>query len=255
MARPTLSKHRKFRELALLLKSRALAWGSLELIWECAYDSGDPVIGSADAVERAAEWKGKRGKLVGYLLTCGGEGECGFIEEVPGKPGIYQVHDLFDHMPDYVEKRLKREIDRNFKGKSISELRSEAGRKGAERRWQTDSKRIANGWPVSGEADGKRMANGDTRAPALALALPLTPAPAPAGAIAPPPNCGSQAPPLEQPNCRQPEEPEEPSPEAAEFFAAVGRIGAPPGEPEAGQGDRRELLERQRLVLLGGGAR
>lgn len=82
------------------------------MLWETCYETGDPCLGDAETIEAAAEFPGTPGDLVKALLTCGGEGRAGFIEPCPGRTG-YQVHDLFDHAPDYVKKRLKRELERS----------------------------------------------------------------------------------------------------------------------------------------------
>jgi hypothetical protein len=118
MARPTLFKHRKTIKAKRILRcSTAVVVGSLECIWAVAYESGDPLIGDAEAVEAIADWKGKRGKLFEALLNCGGDlpdggAGPGFIEPVPGNPRAFQVHDLFDHCPDYVGRRSTCEIER-----------------------------------------------------------------------------------------------------------------------------------------------
>lgn len=111
MARPGLMKHRKFLRLAAAVGGSALARGHLELIWDSAYECGDAYLGDATDVEMVACWDGPPGELVAALLTCGGDG-AGFIEQVPDRPGRYQVHDLFHHAPDYVRKRWTREAER-----------------------------------------------------------------------------------------------------------------------------------------------
>jgi len=163
MARPGLTQHRKFLRLARLLGSAPLALGCLELMWEKCYQNGEPYLGDEIDVEAAAQWPGASGVLCKALLGAGGDGHQGFIEEVEGKPGRYQCHDLFDHAPRYVGKRLERELARQEKGQSLSQLRSDAGRKGA-----TSSKRAAS----EQQPDNKRPANCAPPAPA--------PAPAPA---------------------------------------------------------------------------
>ncbi|HEV2294515.1 MAG TPA: hypothetical protein VGR35_11720 [Tepidisphaeraceae bacterium] len=95
--------------------SAPLARGSLELIWDTAYESGDPYIGDKMDVELAAEWEGDPGKLFTALLGSGGQGRAGFIEEVPNHSGFFQVHDLWDHAPEYVKKRYTRERARKNK--------------------------------------------------------------------------------------------------------------------------------------------
>lgn len=110
MARPGLTKHRKFRRLARLLGSEALALGHLEWLWSVCYEDGNDYLGDSDDVESAAKWTGTPGELTQALLACGGDGHAGFIDEV--SPGHYQAHDLFDHAPDYVRRRSRRERQR-----------------------------------------------------------------------------------------------------------------------------------------------
>jgi hypothetical protein len=113
MARPGLDKHPKFLMLRRMLgEPRPHVRGYLDCLWESAYENGDPILGTAAMVEAVAEYPGEAGKLFASLLNCGGEGRAGFIEESPGRPGVYQVHDLYDHAPDYVRKRYKREMER-----------------------------------------------------------------------------------------------------------------------------------------------
>ncbi len=170
MARPGLTKHRKFLRVARALDSEAMALGCLEFLWEVAYQNGDDYLGDQLDVELAAHWKGEPGQLCRALLEAGGEGNRGFIEELPDRPGHYRVHDLFDHAPDYVSRRLAREMGRRAKGVTLSEVRAEAGRKGAEvtnsKRQQTDGKQTATGQQVA--ASNRQLA--------------ATPAPAPAPA-------------------------------------------------------------------------
>jgi hypothetical protein len=144
----------------MLCESQAVIRGSLELLWDVAYECGNPVIGDESDIELAADWKGEPGKLFRVLLECGGVGKAGFIEPIPGEPGRYQVHDLYDHAPEYVRKRLDREEARRKRGITLRETRSNAARIAAAARWGKD-------------ASGMRS---DT----LCLPRGTTPAPAPA---------------------------------------------------------------------------
>lgn len=124
MARPTLFSHPKWAKLVARLKNRALALGSLELIWEAAYASGDPIIGDVEAVEELADWRGPRGELASAMV------HAGFLDVHPAADGgqVHVVHDLEDHAPDYVIKRWQREADRRKQGKTLREVRQEAAR-------------------------------------------------------------------------------------------------------------------------------
>src|SRR5262249_2146171 len=108
--RPTLLSHPKFRRLAHVLQEPAPhVVGYLELMWHVGYESGDDYLGDEVDVELAAQYPpGNQGKLAKALL------HCGFIDEVEG--GGYAIHDLYDHAPDYVQKRLRREMERREKG-------------------------------------------------------------------------------------------------------------------------------------------
>lgn len=108
MARPTLKEHWKFKRLVRVLGiPTPHAVGYLECLWHVGYTSGDPFIGDTIAVEAAAEWVGDPGKLTQALV------ECAFIDQVSNS--TYQIHDLHDHAPDYVQKRFKREQERKNK--------------------------------------------------------------------------------------------------------------------------------------------
>lgn len=107
MARPNLLQHRKFISLCAKLKSKALAIGSLELVWSVAYESGDALIGDADTVEYAAGWQGEPGQLAKALI------DSGFIDVTDA--GL-AIHDLEDHEPDYVKDRRRKERERRAAG-------------------------------------------------------------------------------------------------------------------------------------------
>lgn len=130
MARPGLLTHRKFIRLARKLGSDALAMGHLEIIWQACYESGDANVGSAEDMEYLARWHGESGQLASVMV------ETGFIDV--DESGLHHVHDLYDHAPDYVQRRMEREQERRNKGITIKELRAKAGRASGEaRRKQT----------------------------------------------------------------------------------------------------------------------
>lgn len=129
MARPGLLNHRKFRRLCdSLALPEPYVLGLLECLWSVAYEAGDELVGDARDVELACRWPGERGMLASALASAGGEHSAGFVEEVPGQPGIFRVHDLFDHAPEYVRRRAQREEARRASGKTISDLRRDAVR-------------------------------------------------------------------------------------------------------------------------------
>ena len=170
MGRPGLGNHPKFRRaMRLLGETRAHIRGHLELLWEVAYECGKPEIGDAADVELAADWQGEPGRFCQAILECGGKGHAGFIEEIADEPGRYQVHDLYDHAPEYVRKRMDRELARQRTGKTLSDIRAEAAKK----RWKattTDANvKQAADTCTQNDANGcKRHANGTPPAPAPA---------------------------------------------------------------------------------------
>lgn len=135
MARPTLDKHPKFLRLIHALRHvesavapAVLARGVLESLWSIAYESGNPTLGTAADVEMMVGWTGDVGALAEALTAAGGNGHAGFLEQTDS--GL-AIHDLLDHAPVYVAKRMEREAERQARGVTLSTLRAEAGRKGA----------------------------------------------------------------------------------------------------------------------------
>ncbi len=105
MARPGLLQHPKFRRLVHTMREPVPhILGYLECLWQVAYECGQAVIGDAVDVELAAQFPGEPGKLTAALVGCG------LIDTLEG--GRYQVHDLYDHAPDYVLDRARREGER-----------------------------------------------------------------------------------------------------------------------------------------------
>lgn len=135
MAKPDLFGNFKFRRLARALGGKAIAVGSLEVLWSACWDNLTDVVGTPEDVEAAAEWKGEAGVLFAALRdSVRPEGGAGFIEEVPDKPGVWRVHDMWHHAPEYVTRQLRRKMQREENGQTISTLRAEAGRKGGQAR-------------------------------------------------------------------------------------------------------------------------
>jgi hypothetical protein len=170
VGRPGLSNHRKFRRLARALGSDPIARGCLELLWESCYENGDDYLGDSNDVESAARWPGEPGVLTRALLEAGSDGNAGFIEQSPDRVGHYHVHHLFEHAPEYVQKRMAREIERKKRGQTISDIRRSAAFASHESRKSRQAS--ANGGHLPAVAE-HTAANGETPAQALA------PAPAP----------------------------------------------------------------------------
>jgi hypothetical protein len=78
--------------------------GLLEVMWDVAHESGNPVLGSPDGVEAAAEWTGESGVLFEALR----DGR--FIDQ--RDDGTWQIHDYWHHAPGYVNDRLVKEEER-----------------------------------------------------------------------------------------------------------------------------------------------
>ena len=95
----------KFKLLCRLLGlPRPYVRGLLEVTWDVAHTSGNPVLGSADAVEAAAEWPGERGKFFEAMR------DCRLIDL--REDGAWEIHDYWHHAPEYVKGRLRKELQR-----------------------------------------------------------------------------------------------------------------------------------------------
>jgi hypothetical protein len=210
MARPGLSKHPKFRRLVKMLNApMPHVRGYLELLWEVAYENGNPVIGDATDVALACEYPGKPDDILQALLSCGGEGHSGFIDPVEDSPGRYEIHNLFDHAPDYVKGRMEREVRRQVDGLTITDLRREAARK----RWDKRKCCKCKTYPCKCHANAMQMDANDA-----------TPAPAPAPVLNTPAVAGGEvkvsAPPTSPPKVTPRKEPTGDHPALVQHFRA-----------------------------------
>lgn len=121
MASPGFRSHRKFTQLVRTLGLPvAHVLGLCEMMWSAAYETGNAFLGDAEDVEAAAGWTGEKGVLCKALLDCG-KGTAGLIDPVEGQPGRYQVHDLDDHLPDYVRARIRMRRMRSERRKEAPE--------------------------------------------------------------------------------------------------------------------------------------
>lgn len=149
MGRPGCISHPKVARAMRLAKAcRAVIAGSLEMIWQTGWAAGSPLIGDAMDVEAAAEWVGKSGVLFKALLECGitnedGSRGAGFIEPVPGNSSVYQIHDFFDHAPEYVTRRRQSEGERK-KPKVCEHCTEEYRSPRSDTRFCSDACRAAN---------------------------------------------------------------------------------------------------------------
>lgn len=126
MARPGLTRHRKFLRLARAIGGPIIARGVLELLWDSCYECGEDYVGTASDIESLVGWTGESGALARALVEAGAPEGQGFIEPVHGSASstLYRVHDLWHHAPDYVAKRHKRELERNQKVKPCIDRRT-----------------------------------------------------------------------------------------------------------------------------------
>lgn len=184
MARPTLYTHRKFKRLSVLLgMPEPHILGHLEYLWRRAYESGDPVIGDALDVEIAAGGAGERGKFTSALVECGAPVGSGFVEV--DDRGVYSIHDLWDHAPDYVKRRFDREESRLRRGVT----RSDIARAASNTRWKKSndpSSTDANDMHLTDQTHTERMSSASERMQTNATPAP-TPAPTPTPLATPPP--------------------------------------------------------------------
>jgi hypothetical protein len=107
MARPTFDRNPKtMLAQARLGISRALFRGIVELIWDAANESGNPIFSCPEAVEAVTEWGGEPGRLVAILTEKGSN----FLDV--RDDGQLEIHDYWDHAPRYVKNRLYQENHR-----------------------------------------------------------------------------------------------------------------------------------------------
>lgn len=112
MARVTLDRSVKFKRLCRDLDlPRPYVRGLLETMWDCAHECGEPVLGDSKDVEHAAEWPGEQGVFFEALRSCG------WIDELSS--GLWEIHDYWDHAPNYVKKRRQRELERKISGEKL----------------------------------------------------------------------------------------------------------------------------------------
>ena len=104
----------------------AAAVGHRELLNHAAFGKADPVLGDALDVELSAEWHGGRGAFVAAAVSAG------LIRQLDDD--AFEIVDFWELAPAWVAKRRDRAEARRALGKSVSDLRSEAGKKGAETR-------------------------------------------------------------------------------------------------------------------------
>lgn len=160
MPRPTLFDHPKFQRLAKILSMpRPHVLGHLEFMWRVGYSSGNAIIGDEIDVELAAEWAGEPGAFVRALC----DPAIRLLDK--GEDGRYEIHDLHDHAPRYVQERWRKEQERKH-------LHGRTKRR-------TRGGHVADKVRTTGS---QRAQTSSTPAPAPAPALAPTPSPSPAHA-------------------------------------------------------------------------
>jgi hypothetical protein len=172
MARTTLQNNAKFKLLCRRLGlARVHVRGHLETLWDSAHECGNPVIGSPEHVEAAAEWEGEVGALFKALQE-------GWIDEAD--PGKWELHDYWDHAPEYVRKRRIREQQREATGDALKR--------------QTTADNGSHPPPNGGQRQSsaaERRTTADERTESAPNGKPRTPAPTPT--LTSPPSAHSTA--------------------------------------------------------------
>ena len=108
-----MSANPKFLVLVRTLKlPLPFVRGLLDTLWDTCHAQADPVVGSPEEVEAAAQWPGKDGELFSALR------DKGWIEPLRDT-GKWRVHDYWDHCPYYVHERLKKRRQREDKKRSV----------------------------------------------------------------------------------------------------------------------------------------
>jgi hypothetical protein len=108
MAVALLSANPKFLVLVRKLKLPApYVRGLLDTMWDVCHAHADPVIGTQEEVEAAAQWPGEDGILFKALKSGG------WIDPVDGQDGKWSAHNYWDHCPAHVLERLKKRRHRS----------------------------------------------------------------------------------------------------------------------------------------------
>ncbi len=101
MARISLTRSIKFRRLVRVLGiPEPHVRGHLDYMWESCWESVSPTLGTPEVVELVAMWNGAPGVFAQALE------DIGFLDR--DEDNNLQVHDFWEHAPDYVDRRLAR---------------------------------------------------------------------------------------------------------------------------------------------------
>ena len=99
MARLSLTSGVKFLKLVRRISlAPPFVRGLLETLWDATHKSGNPVIGDPDAVELLSQWPGEPGAWFAALK------DGGWLDSVRDRnqQEVWQVHDYWQHAPDWV---------------------------------------------------------------------------------------------------------------------------------------------------------
>jgi hypothetical protein len=183
MARPCLDRNVKYKTLIRVLGlPKPYVRGLLETMWDVANECGDPVLKSPESVEAAAEWPSDEepGKLFAALR------DCRLIDEIA--PGIWSIHDYWDHAPEYVAGRSRKEAERKI-AKSCCNCGCEYHSTETHSRFCSDSCRVNHHRGANRVTDGNgglRNSNGQVTERYVNVTdsnAPPAPAPAPAPSL------------------------------------------------------------------------
>jgi endogenous inhibitor of DNA gyrase (YacG/DUF329 family) len=85
---------------------KAQVRGHLEMLWDAAHESGNPVFECSEAVEAVVDWPGEAGSFV----TLASQQGSNFLDL--REDGRYEIHDYWHHAPKYVASRHAAEAER-----------------------------------------------------------------------------------------------------------------------------------------------
>jgi hypothetical protein len=123
MVRASLLVHPKFLRLVEELGMPAPhVLGHLVTLWRAAHERPTEPLGDARTVELLADWGGEPGVLAAALHSVR------FIDDVGGATACFRVHDLRDHAPEAVKKRIDRAAVRKELGVTMRERRQASAR-------------------------------------------------------------------------------------------------------------------------------
>jgi len=107
VAKSSLIGDQKFQLLVHRLGiPKAHVLGHLELMWQTAYSSFSPILRTREAIEITAGWCGTEGVFAEAVLNPAHN----FVDA--RDDGQFEIHDFWEHAPDFVKKRYMRQLER-----------------------------------------------------------------------------------------------------------------------------------------------